>query len=60
MEGEKKDGTKFYKKFYDDAIQKVDIQFVKVKGHSGDKYNELVNDLAKKAFNIIITPVQKN
>jgi len=30
----------------------VDIDFIKVKGHSGDKYNELADKLAKKALGI--------
>lgn len=46
----KKEGTKAYKHFYDNAVKFVDIFFVKVKGHSGDKYNELADQLAKSAF----------
>ena len=29
---------------------KMEIQAVKVKGHSGDKYNELVDKAAKEAI----------
>ncbi len=47
----KKEGTKAYKNFYDNAKEKVKIKFVKVKAHSGDKYNELADKLAKEAFN---------
>jgi ribonuclease HI len=43
-------GTKAYKAFYDSASTKVKIQFVKVKGHSGDKYNDLADKLARNAF----------
>lgn len=46
----KKEGTKAYKEFYDDASKTIDIHFVKVKGHSGDKYNEMADQLAKGAF----------
>lgn len=47
----KKPGTKAYKDFYDSASNKTRIQFVKVKSHSGDKYNEIADQLAKSAFN---------
>lgn len=46
----KKTGTKAYKAFYNLASEKIQIQFIKVKGHSGDKYNELADQLAKKAL----------
>lgn len=46
----KKLGTKAYKAFFDEAVKTVDIHFVKVKGHSGDKYNDLADSLAKKAL----------
>ncbi len=46
----KKDGTRKYKEFYEAAREKVEIKFVKVKGHSGDQYNELADQLAKQAF----------
>ncbi len=47
-----KDGTKAYVAFYDEAAKKVDIRFKKVTGHSGDKYNELADKLARKALGI--------
>lgn len=47
-----KKGTLAYKKYYDQAKRKVNITFVKVKGHSGDKYNELADQLAKKACGV--------
>lgn len=46
----KKEGTKAYKEFYEQAQGKVQICFEKVKGHSGDKYNDLADELAKKAL----------
>lgn len=45
-----KEGTKAYKDFYNDAKRKLQIEFVKVKAHSGNKYNELADKLAKEAF----------
>ncbi len=49
----KKEGTKAYKAFYDTISQKVEIQFIKVTGHSGDKYNEMADKLAKEALGIL-------
>lgn len=46
----KKDGTKKYRDYYNKASKTVDIYFVKVKGHSGDKYNDLADKLAKKGL----------
>ena len=45
-----KEGTKAYKQFYDSIKDKLDINFVKVTAHSGDKYNDLADELAKKAL----------
>lgn len=45
-----KDGTKAYKAFYDEIKGTLDVNFVKVKGHSGDKYNDLADKLAKGAL----------
>ena len=39
--------------FYKDASKLVDVDFIKVKGHSGDKYNDLADELAKKALGLI-------
>lgn len=44
-----KKGTSDYKAAYDWVKQYVDIRFIKVKGHSGDKYNDMADMLAKKA-----------
>lgn len=46
----KKEGTRAYKAFYEQAKKELDIRFVKVKGHSEDKYNDLADQLAKEAF----------
>lgn len=43
-------GTKAYKEFYDSIKDVVHIQFVKVKGHSGDTYNDMADELAKSAI----------
>lgn len=48
----KKAGTIAYANFYKEASAKVRIRFVKVKGHSGDKYNDLADQLAKGALGI--------
>lgn len=47
-----KEGTIEYKKFYDSIKSKLNVKFVKVKAHSGDKYNEEADKLAKKAIGI--------
>lgn len=48
----KKEGTKAYKDFYERARAQVDIRFVKVKGHSGDRYNDLADRLAREALGL--------
>ena len=50
----KKAGTMAYADFCKKASSKVCIKFVKVKGHSGDKYNDLADRLAKNALGIEI------
>lgn len=47
-----KDGTIAYKRFYDEISKNVKINFIKVKGHSGDKYNDQADKLAKQAVGI--------
>lgn len=47
-----KEGTKAYKAFYDEASRRVRISFVKVTGHSNDKYNDMADELAKEALRI--------
>ncbi len=48
-----KEGTKAYKAFYENVRSKIEVQFVKVAGHTGDKYNEMADKLAKEALGII-------
>lgn len=45
-------GTMDYKRFYDGICDKLSVTFHKVKGHSGDKYNDMADKLAKKAAGI--------
>lgn len=47
-----KDGTKAYKAFYEQISHKVKVSFHKVKGHSGDRYNDEADVLAKAALGI--------
>lgn len=42
--------TKKYKAFYDDISRYIKVNFVKVKGHSGDKYNDIADSLAGAAL----------
>lgn len=46
------DMTKEYKDFVRQAREKMNIRFVKVKAHSGDRYNEIADKLAKSALGI--------
>lgn len=45
-----KEGTKKYKEYYESVSDQVEIVFVKVKGHSGDTYNDLADELAKSVI----------
>ena len=47
-----KDGTKSYKDYYDSIKDKLLVVFTKVKGHSGDEYNDEADKLAKTALGI--------
>lgn len=49
----KKEGTQKYVEFYKNASKYVDVDFIKVKGHSGDKYNDMADELAKKALGLV-------
>lgn len=44
-----KKGTKAYAEYYSSIKDKLDVVFIKVKAHTGVKYNELVDKLAKEA-----------
>ena len=48
-----KAGTISYKEFYDSIKDRLMVDFVKVKGHSGDTYNDMADNLAKKAIGIV-------
>lgn len=47
-----KDITKNYVKFYDSIKTKLNVNFVKVKGHSGVELNEKVDKIAKAAIGL--------
>ena len=44
-----KDCTKAYSDFYDKAKNYLNVNFIKVKAHKGNTYNEMADQLAKKA-----------
>lgn len=46
----KKKGTQDYKELFENVSKKLKIEFVKVQGHSGDKYNDIADMLAKKVI----------
>ena len=48
-----KEATKSYVKFVREAVQKVQITFEKIKAHSGDKYNDYADKLAKQALALV-------
>lgn len=48
-----KEGTIAYKAFYDRMKDKLEIHFVKVKGHSGNRGNDRADALAKQAVGIV-------
>lgn len=45
-------GTKAYQQFIVESRQKIQISFMKVLAHSGDMYNDIADQLAKKAVGI--------
>lgn len=47
-----KDGTKAYKAYFDSIQDKLQVVFVKVAAHTGEKYNEMADKLAKQALGI--------
>ena len=49
----KQKGTINYKNYMDSLKDKIVVKFIKVKSHSGDLYNDMADELAKKALDII-------
>lgn len=47
-----KTGTQAYKAYYDSISDRLQVRFEKVKGHSGDKYNDMADRLAKQALGL--------
>ncbi len=47
-----KPGTIAYAAACKEAMDRLDLTFVKVKGHSGDTYNDLADSLAKRALGL--------
>lgn len=45
-------GTKAYRAFYQRIQTQLQVRFIKVKGHSGDQYNDVADQLAKSALDI--------
>lgn len=45
----KKKWTQKYKAFFDEISKDVNVKFIKVEAHSGNKYNEIADKLAKEA-----------
>lgn len=43
-----REGTRAYKEYYDSLKGKLQINFCKVKGHSGNTWNDLADELAKE------------
>ena len=46
-----KEGTRLYKVYYDSIKDKLNVNFCKVKGHSGNVGNDRADALARGAFN---------
>lgn len=49
-------GTKAYQAFYLGIQSALQVRFIKVKGHSGDQYNDIADQLAKSALGIGVQP----
>jgi len=47
-----KPGTIAYKEFYDSLTDRLNVTFRKVKGHSGDTFNDLADQLARSALGL--------
>ncbi|GCF92118.1 hypothetical protein NRIC_00090 [Enterococcus florum] len=51
--------SQYYVEAFKPLSKKIDVSFTKVKAHSGDTYNDLADELAKKATQIEAEPVRK-
>lgn len=49
----KKEGTQAYVRIFNEFRLKFPIEFIKVAAHTGDKYNEIADQLAKKALGLL-------
>lgn len=49
----KKEGTQAYVQVFNQFKEKFPIEFIKVAAHTGDKYNEMADQLAKKALGLL-------
>ena len=47
-----KPGTIAYRDFFNEVVKNLSIKFVKVAGHSNNKYNDIADKLAKEALGI--------
>lgn len=47
-----KEGTKAYRAFYEKASKEISVRFVKVTGHSGNRYNDMADAQAKEALGL--------
>lgn len=54
----KKEGTKAYQAYFNSIKDSIEIKFIKVQGHSNDKYNDMADELAKKAIFGIIAEIK--
>ncbi len=45
-----KKGTREYREYYNSIKDRLDVKFIKVKAHSGDRYNDEADQLAKDAI----------
>ena len=47
-----REGTRLYKAFYDSVARKLKVHFEKVEAHTGVKFNEMADKLAKEALGL--------
>ncbi|MBU5256808.1 viroplasmin family protein [Tissierella praeacuta] len=49
-----KEGTRAYKKYYDEVSKILKVKFIKVKAHSGNTYNDEADKLAKSSLTTFV------